>query len=124
MEEKNAKIYLITVIILAIAILSAVWFGTPEEPDTLNVTLSPGETPGIVQLNNVQDSYQYSLDNGLTWVNITQDGSIEIPAEAGDTLLIRDIDPAQDRAQRPPNNAESDLNRPGKSSGGGYTDHR
>ena len=92
MEEKNAKIYLITVIILAIAILSAVWFGTPEETDTLNVTLSPGETQGIVQLNNVQDSYQYSLDNGLTWVNITQDGSIEIPAEAGDTLLIRDID--------------------------------
>ena len=92
MEEKNAKIYLVTVIILAIAILSAVWFGTPEDTDTLNVTLSPGETQGIVQLNNVQDSYQYSLDNGLTWVNITQDGSIEIPAEAGDTLLIRDID--------------------------------
>lgn len=92
MEEKNAKIYLITVIILAIAILSAVWFGTPEDTDKLNVTLSPGETQGIVQLNNVQDSYQYSLDNGFTWVNITQDGSIEIPAEAGDTLLIRDID--------------------------------
>ncbi len=92
MEEKNAKIYLVTVIILAIAILSAVWFGTPEESDTLNITLSSGETRGTVQLDNVQDSYQYSLDNGLTWVNITQDGSIEISAEAGDTLLIRDID--------------------------------
>lgn len=92
MEEKNAKIYLITVIILAIVILSAIWLGTPEASDPFNVTLNPGENAGTVAINNVQDSYQYSLDNGITWVNITVNGSLEIPAEAGDTLLIRDID--------------------------------
>ncbi len=92
MAEKNAKIYLWTVLALAVTILLAVWLGNPEDVDAFNVTLSAGDTPGTVQISNIQDSYQYSLDGGVTWVNIASDDALEIPAEVGDTLIIRDVD--------------------------------
>ena len=92
MANKNAKIYIWTVFALAVTILLAAWLGSPEDVDAFNVTLRAGDTPGTVQLSNVQDSYQYSLDGGLTWVNIATNGALEVPAEIGDTLLIRAVD--------------------------------
>lgn len=92
MENKNAKIYLWTALALGVIILLAVWLGTPVDEDRLGVQLSAGSEPGTVLLENTKDSYQYSIDNGQSWINIDGLEVDNIAADIGDVILVRDID--------------------------------
>lgn len=92
MERKNAHIYLVSSVIIGLVILIAVWLGEPVERNDLSVTFSQGSLPGTTDIHNVAPSYQYRLNEGFNWVNVTGDSVENIAVRPGDSIFIRDID--------------------------------
>lgn len=92
MAQKNAKIYGLTSILLAVLILGAIWLGSPVERDDLNVIIIPGNAPESIRLTDVEPSYQYSLDGGLSWTTIGATATMDILVGDATDIIVRDID--------------------------------
>ena len=96
MKRKTVQYWLfmgiVTLSILALGIVFLVSLGQDNRGNTLGVTLEPGSTLGSVALVNVESSFQYSLDNGQTWINIApQTTRVDnLVVAVGDTILVRD----------------------------------
>ena len=96
MKSKSTQYWLfvsiVTLSVIVLGVIFLVSLGQDSPANTLDVRLEPGSTLGTVTLVNVQSSYQYSLDEGQTWLNVpTQSQTVEdLAVQAGDTILVRD----------------------------------
>jgi len=78
---------------LSVLLLAVLFILRDDSPaNTLDVRLVPGSDVSTVAIDGVQEFYQYSLDAGVTWVNVPRHTTRidNVPVTVGQTIIVRD----------------------------------